>query len=93
VGLESTFGAAGAKTWALEAFGAAGAKTWPLEGFGAGGAISWSLEGFGAGGAISCSVGSAALSPPFFALFVGIFAFSSYFVLFGLGFLCLQVKY
>ena len=65
VGLESTFGAAGAKTWAL--------------------------KGFGAGGAISCSVGSAALSPPFFALFVGIFAFSPYFVVFFLGFLFLQV--
>ena len=78
VGLESTFGDAGAKTWALEAFGA-------------GGAISWSLEGFGAGGAISCNVGSATLSPPFFALFVGIFAFSSYFVVFFLGFLFLKV--
>ena len=35
VGLESAFGAAGAKTWALKGFGAAGAKTWALEGFGA----------------------------------------------------------
>ena len=65
VGLESAFGAVGAKTWAL--------------------------EGFGAGAAISCSVGSAALSPSFFALFVGIFALSSYFVVFFLGFLFLQV--
>ena len=65
VGLESAFGAVGAKTWAL--------------------------EGFGAAGAISYSVGSAALSPPFFALFVRIFAFSPYFVVFFLGFLCLQV--
>jgi len=62
-----------------------------LEGFGAGGSKTWALEGFGAGGAISCSVGSAALFPPLFALFVGIFVLSPYFIVFFLGFLCLQV--
>ena len=40
VGLESAFGAAGAKTWALEAFGAGGAISWSLKAFGPGAAIS-----------------------------------------------------
>ena len=56
-------------------------------------AISWSLEAFetigAVVGAISWSFEALRAVAPFFALFVGIFAFSPYFVVFFLGFLCL----
>ena len=74
VGLESVLGAAEI-SWSLEASGAA--------------EIFWSLEALGtigaAVGAFSWSFEALVAAAPFFALFVGIFAFSPYFVVFFLA--------
>ena len=79
VGLESAFGAAEFLK-KLEATGTAGIS-WSLEASGAA-TISWSLKAFetigAVVGAISWSFEALRAVAPFFALFVGIFAFSPY---------------